>query len=531
MNRQCLLLGLDGASFDYLEPLIREGVMPFLGRFFASAARAPLQSVVPPLTPPAWTSLVTGRSPGRHGIFDFAAPEGPGSLFQRMISSRDLSGETLWSIANRHGRRATALNFPAMHPPPAVDGCVIPGWVPGRWIRRAVRPAELFDRLKKEADVQVEALGYWPDQESKAIEGCRREEYEPWIRLHIEREREWFRALRYLMTADPTDLTAIVFDGADKLLHLCWTSIDPRSAPEPSEAPFVHLRGLCLQYFRELDSFLEALVGLAGPETTVVMASDHGFGPTDTLLSLNTWLAENGFLVWASDGPHNGEAERVHYATHEIIRGLDRARTQAVALMPSANGIWLLKDGERWREGFDSDEYRSLRVRLVEGLLDARRPDTGERVVRRVWTREEIFAGPFFERAPDLTVELVDSGHVSVARNSRAVTVRAQVMGCHRPLGVFAIGGPGVRGGAQLGVRSILDVAPTILHAMGLPIPAAVEGHVVEEAFERDWRQAHPVVHERAGAAPDAENGSGEEMDAQSREQIARRLKALGYMG
>ena len=112
MSGRTLLLGLDGATFTVLEPLMRDGVMPFLKGFVAGGVSGELQSVIPALTPPAWTSLTTGRSPGHHGILDFFCKESPESHHIRIATSRDVHAETIWSLADRHGLRATALNFP-----------------------------------------------------------------------------------------------------------------------------------------------------------------------------------------------------------------------------------------------------------------------------------------------------------------------------------------------------------------------------------------------------------------------------------
>jgi predicted AlkP superfamily phosphohydrolase/phosphomutase len=111
MTTRTVLIGLDGATFSTLDPLMQAAVMPFLESFVTSGVRAPLRSVIPALTPPAWTSLVTGRSPGQHGIFDFFRKESPHSHRLSLLNSRDVGSETLWSLVNRQGLRATVLNM------------------------------------------------------------------------------------------------------------------------------------------------------------------------------------------------------------------------------------------------------------------------------------------------------------------------------------------------------------------------------------------------------------------------------------
>ncbi len=247
-----LLIGVDGATFTVLDPLLERGVMPFLGDLVARGVRAPLRTITPPLTPPAWTSLMTGKRPGEHGVFDFFQKETPDSEYFRFASSQDIRSATIWSLASDEGKRVISLNFPLMFPPPAVNGYVVPGgWMPWRQLRLGCHPPGLFDRLKTLPSFEPRELSLDMKLEAKAIEGCADEEYVEWIQLHLRREQRWFEILRHLLEDDEqTDLIAVMFDGVDKLQHLCWRFIDPASKPaEPSpwEAEII---ALCEDYFR-----------------------------------------------------------------------------------------------------------------------------------------------------------------------------------------------------------------------------------------------------------------------------------------
>ena len=96
MRRDVLLIGLDGATFDILDPLMQQGAMPVLRGLIGSGVRATLRSTVPALTPPAWTSLVTGRGPGSHGIFDFFRKDKESSPLFRFLTSHDVACSTMW---------------------------------------------------------------------------------------------------------------------------------------------------------------------------------------------------------------------------------------------------------------------------------------------------------------------------------------------------------------------------------------------------------------------------------------------------
>src|SRR5205085_2397087 len=130
----------------------------------------------------------------------------------RLLTSRDVAGDTIWSLASAAGRRVTVLNFPLTFPPPHVAGFVVPGWMPWRQLKLGCHPAGLYDRLKALPGFDVRELAFDMEQEGRAIEGCPADEYERWIDFHVRREQQWFRVLRTLMREDPCDLTAVLFD-------------------------------------------------------------------------------------------------------------------------------------------------------------------------------------------------------------------------------------------------------------------------------------------------------------------------------
>jgi predicted AlkP superfamily phosphohydrolase/phosphomutase len=524
MTGRCLLLGLDGATFSLLDPLMRDGVMPFLARFVASGVRGELQSVIPPLTPPAWASITTGRSPGHHGVFDFFAFESDDSRHVRMTNSSDVRCETLWSIVGRHGLRATVLNFPLTAPPRPISGCLVPGWVLWRFLRRACFPRDLYDRLKGLPGFNPRELAMNLELEQKALGGCPPEEQEEWVRVHHRRERQWFEILTYLMRTEGHELAAVVFDGVDKLQHLFWHLLDPagRSGPDTG------VRQLCLEYFRQLDGLIEDTVALAGEDANVFLVSDHGFGPSREIVYMNSWLAQQGLLKWAEvSSPEDSDTFGLGLVGW-MDKLVDWSATTAYARTPSSNGIHICVAGRRGPAGIAPDDYLAFRQRLREALLAFRDPKTGEAVITQVWTREEAFPGPLGQDAPDLTVRLRDQGFISTVRSDAALVTRPEPVGVHRPEGIFIGRGPAVAQGRQLAPLSALDITPIALHALGVPVPEDLEGRVPMEVFRREWWQAHPVMTGAPTEPPQIFPGPAP--DSQGEEQVLARLKALGYL-
>jgi predicted AlkP superfamily phosphohydrolase/phosphomutase len=178
-------------------------------------------------------------------------------------------------------------------------------------------------------------------------------------------------------------------------------------------------------------------------------------------------------------------------------------------------------------------EYEALKESIAQEALALRDPRTGERLVERVYRREEIYGGPYIDRTPDLIVqprewEYMAFGHADFG-SSKIVEPIAGLSGHHRPEGLVILSGPGVAPGTHLERANIMDLAPTILHTMGLAVPSDLDGRVLCEAFEEASAGAQPVTHSEANIYKDGASSLGlsdEEMD-----EVQEKLRGWGYAG
>jgi predicted AlkP superfamily phosphohydrolase/phosphomutase len=529
-----LLIGLDGATFTVLDPYMERGIMPFLRELTERGTRATLRSIMPPLTPPAWTSLMTGKHPGQHGVFDFFQREEPGGIHFRFASSQDIRTSTIWSLASDEDRRVISLNFPLMFPAPPVDGCIVPGgMMPWRQLRLGCHPPGLFDRLK--------ALpGFSPREmldmelEVKAIDGCPDEEYAAYVQQHVEREQRWLEVAVHLMREEPAELIGVMFDGVDKLQHLCWRFIDPACRPAEPTPWEQEMIDHCERYFRSVDAIVAELVALAGPEATVVLASDHGFGPTQDVFHVNSWLERQGYLVWAEEGTSRPRSDtEVGFAEMtRHVHALDWSRTLAYAATPSSQGINIVGRVPGTEDPLPEETRGKIAAELAAALGELRRPHDGLPLVDEVWTRERAFAGPFEQLGPDLSLVLADGGTMSILPSDTIVARRKEPQGHHRWEGIFLASGPGIRAGAQVDELSIVDVAPLLLHRLGLGVPDDMAGRVPVEILEPAELVARPprqVPAAEPQAAPVAA-AADLALDPDEQAMVLERLRALGYV-
>lgn len=529
---QTLFLGLDGATFHLFDDLIQDRpgqgvVMPFLKQFMERGFRAPLRSTPHPLTPPAWTTLVTGRNPGEHGIYDFMrVDDSQHDVFFTLNDFRDIRCETIWSIASRQHKRVSSLNFPIMAPPPRINGSLIPGFTPWRHLRRNMTPESLFERLQAIPDFHPRELAWDFERENEVGNDMEEAYLADWVRYHLPREKLWFEVARKLLEEDRPDLLAVLFDGVDKIQHQAWYYLDPQLQPEKPDSFHQQLRELCLSYFRNLDSYLEQLVAIAGPEARVFMASDHGFCESAVIVRINRYLAYLGHLVYQElDG--TAAAKRREASPFAY---LNWQKTVAYCPTPSSNGIIIRVAREPGQPGIAPEDYFAFRERLIGQLYQLIDPATGQPAIRNILIREDAFPGQATASAPDLTLVLADNGFVSIRNVSPPVGQRPRPVGTHHPDGVFLAAGPGIRAGESGDLFPITDIAATLLHSLDLPIPENFDGQVATAVFTATWLQEHPIRQGPPTLPIHQGEISAEAMPDSDKEKILAQLAMLGYL-
>lgn len=529
---QTLFIGLDGCTYTVLDELTRDlpgvGVtMPFLKQVMENGVRAKLRSTPNPLTPPAWTSIMTGKGPGQHGVFDFIRAEDKGGeIYWTLYDSRDVDTEMIWSIASRKKKSVAALNFPLTAPPPKdINGAVVPGFIPAKHLRRNTHPRELFERIKSEIpDFNPKELAWDFENEKQAMESLSDEETHKWVSYHLPREEQWFKIAEYILENDQPELMAVMFDGTDKIQHQAWQYLDPAWLPaEPTKYDQL-MRDVCLEYFSKLDQYIERLVTLAGPDAQVFFASDHGFTASTEVLRINAFLEELGYLKWAeSDGSEQSiRREAANFAN------LDWTQTTAYCRTPSSNGIHIRVAEKPGDPGIRPEDYDAFRDKLITELK-ALRNEKGEPVVVDVLKRDEWFPGPHMQRACDLTLVLRDHGFVSIRNLKPVVVQRPHPAGTHHPDGIFMAYGAGIAKAGMVDLHNIVDVCPSLLYSLGIAIPSDFEGAPAVDFFTSEWLAEHPVKSGRATNRV-GQRESSENMDEKEKQQLLEQLQMLGYM-
>jgi predicted AlkP superfamily phosphohydrolase/phosphomutase len=182
--------------------------------------------------------------------------------------------------------------------------------------------------------------------------------------------------------------------------------------------------------------------------------------------------------------------------------------------------------------GVPAAEYPAFLKKLSDELRQIPSLRTGEPLVSEVYTRDQVFQGPHHDAAPDLTLILSDGGLVSILPSKETVSKRPSVSGSHRPVGIFGARGPAIRRGLVADELSILDIAPTVLYSLGLPLPEELQGRVPVEIYHDAVLKEHPVRKTAAGSG-----GTGGQVgstpvpgELEDEETVLERLRELGYI-
>lgn len=527
MSKRVLMIGLDGATFTLLRPLSEQGVLPFLTAMIRQGTVAHLMSTRNPLTPPAWTSMTTGRSPEVHGIYDFLRPAylADGGVYLKVNDRRDNHAETVFAMANRAGLRSTALNFYGHAPAPEIDGYVVSGFVPWKHLRHGMHPPGLFDRLRAAENFDYRDLGMDIGEEKKVVQGLAADEHEEWIELQNVRDAAWTEVTCRLMTEDRTELTALVLDGPDKIQHLFWRYLDPDCyAGEPGPETD-RIRALATDFYARMDTNIRRMVEAAGPDTNVIITSDHGFGATTEIVYINQWLADHGYLTWGRSLSADEKGQLTPDKIRDHMNMVDWRKTVAFSPTPSSNAIYIKPDPGNGI-GVKPEDYLAFATRLRDELLAYRDPTDGKPVVLAA-ELNKLRGHSFVEPCPDITLHLRDGGFVSILAADQVVKQRALADGTHRPAGIFIGYGPAFRRDEQIDPLNVLDMTPLMLTLLGAPVPRDLEGRVPVEALQ-------PGIVPTLGAASKATGAGAAEDRAKPSEEdrqiLLRQMQKLGYM-
>jgi predicted AlkP superfamily phosphohydrolase/phosphomutase len=482
-----LVVGLDGATFDLMTPWMEQGYLPRLKALRDGGTWGTLQSVIPPLSPPAWTTAFTGVNPGQHGIYDFFRLD-PDSMIALSETAAGRRVPALWTLLSDEGRTVGIVNIPMTDPPDPVNGFLIAG-LPHPDTTGYAYPPEL------EADLH--RRGYRLDRMGEALiegqEGALEEE----ILDTFRRRRD--TALALGAQHPDLDLTWVVFTGTDRMQHFFWKFME-KEHPFHDAALAPRYGDSILKLYRELDAAVGALVDQAqaqadkeGRELAVIVLSDHGFCGVHRAFRPQSFLRN----------PADGKAPI----------------TSAYSLETNATLLYVPVQGRERNATLTQEEHDGVVDDILARVLAARDPEGGASPVIFGARRENVYHGRYADKAPDLVFlarppyYLINEEGDKEPFGTPAFSFSAH----HEIHGILIASGPMFGKGHLEGRQGLLDIAPTVMYLAGLAVPGYMEGDVLTPLFTPEYAKAHPVVREA---------GDARETGDEDRE----RIKAVPYV-
>lgn len=560
-RRRVLVVAWDGATLDLLAPWCEEGRLPTLKRMMVEGTHGELVSTYPPLTGPAWTSFMTGKSPGNHGVFEFFRRR-EGSYSQTLNNPSSNDGRTLWRLLSDAGKKVGVMNVPLTYPPEEVDGFLISGLLTPRDCDNWAYPQSLIEELRE--NVGIYLIHHDEKYTKSNVENLLAEQYA------ILASRT--EAALYLMKAKEWDLFMVHYYGPDRMTHEFWHLLDP-SHPQHDPQEYEKFGNVVLTFFEKLDADLAKLIAQLDEDDVLILMSDHGMGKVTKFININAWLLAEGFinlkrdfisrcryalfrlgfnyyslgqlvlrLGWGKQAIRMGRGrrqelqEKVFFSLHDV----DWSRTEAYSMGNYGQIFVNLKGREPQGCVNHGAEYEEVLHKLTDKLYSLVDPESGEKVVEKVLRRDEVYCGKYVEQAADLMFLTRDMDYKALGLSDfNSPRILEPVFGCtgnHRMNGMLALRGRQViRENAVLESAAIQDIAPTILYILGVPIPGEVDGVVLNEVFTPDFLGEHQVKYaDLEGRAPVPEGRvpvpEGRAYSPEEEEELARRLKGLGYV-
>ena len=493
MRPSVLLIGMDGAPWKLLRPWIEEGRLPALKALMQEGSHGNLKGIMPLESGSAWVTMCSGKNPGKHGVYGFISESG------KLINSGHVRTRRLWNILSERGLRSAIINIPVTYPIEEIDGCMVSCFLTPPDAKDFFYPSSLGELLEKteyKIDIKHDKYAFIADTTHfREKRGSYLEE------LYDIMERRC-AVLKSLMEG-PWDLFMINFKECDTLQHYFWD--EPNTMAE---------------FFEKLDRHIGELVRIyreKNPGAHLFVVSDHGFDASPTrAFNIGAWLRSIGKIR---------DERTLLQKTVPIAYALARKIPFSPLLFKSERvqqlrELFQRKSIETSKIYFrqfgihipstDSSLYEQEREHIIGLLKGMKDPRTGQEVFQIVGKREEFYSGPFWKGAPDIITLPHPHHDIIFTSNEREIfkDINIPIPGKHFASlnGIVLIHGEKIRHETLEGA-SIMDICPTILHILGVPIPRDTDGKVLTQAFCEDsaYAASAPLMETDDDASTSAE--------------------------
>lgn len=534
---KALIIGLDGATFDILDPLIRNGRMPVLEKLMQNGAHGILKSTLPTNSFTAWASFMTGKNPGKHGIYDFRKSFKKDFYKKIVVTSKVLNEETMFQTFSRHKLKVGAFNVPLTYPPYEINGFMISGIVVPKTSREIFYPQHLYEEV-------TSRFGKYIANVSWNFYKNRIDDLVADISSMTEQRKE---ITLYLMKNYEPEVLAVVFVGPDRIQHPLLKYLFPFE-DMPKELPDKSSLKNILDYYSLLDRCIGEIISEAGPNTNIFILSDHGFHLALKQFKVNPFLEKIGMLRFSKGKasiyntlkkadipyirkirralfPHSGK----YLKTFSASSAIDWTQTKAYSTLDIEQGISInLRGREPHGIVEPGEEFHAIRNHIKNRLLELTDPEKNQKVIKHVFFQEELFKGRYLSEAPDIVIEPSEYFYLGREKEKNLAELE-WASGDHNRDGILIASGKDIVSGIETSGQKIIDLAPTILYSLSLPIPEDMDGRVLTELFKREFLKDNKIVSEKMERKHPVESDH-KDLGETEQKELETKLKGLGYL-
>ncbi len=501
--KKTVMIGIDGATLDLMKKWMENGKLPNFQKIRKNGTWGKLKSTTPPFSAPAWTSIVTGCNPGKHGIYGFESTD---TLEPHLISSRYRKIPAIWNYLTDIGVKNIIVNIPGTYPPEKINGVMITGLLTPSKESNFTYPKKIKERLTGNDLGEYELEQLWLEDFSRSRTKKRAPEK---LLNHINKQMtSRLRVGLNLMKETDWDFTMIVFRGTDTAQHFLFEDKD--------------LLLLCYQKVDELvgkimDSF---------PNAVFFIVSDHGFEEIKKILYPDNVLYNAKYLTPSQD-PYSSLVSQFYLLIHRVVNyflkllpqkflkeskgirkllfsGSSKAKlidfSKTIAFSTAEGRCIRICRKNKYKNGIvEEKDYEKTCNEISKLLKDLKDPNDGSQIIEKVYRWNEVYGKNAID-PPDLIFDLKKG--ITAAEWIRFPKSLYDIMqskkrdipyifnqdpagrsGDHSQYGVFFAYGEGIKTNYGVSNMSVEDVLPMIFTAMGIPTPNSVDGRVHEDIF------------------------------------------------